>query len=271
MSTSKISLSTSNYVRVNVGYGPIIIEANEGEVRVAVTPNQPALSNSAYHRVTDRQRFEVTPDENVWVLANTSVQKAVSNATTVSAVSGEAASGEKGALGTVNESLTVGTTASGSQIQNLSGSTTLSVATNPIATGQKATSNATSLTVGSALATIGEVLKDFAGTTSLTISHALTSVGEILKDFTGTASNSHASSTTTQGTKSVAGITALTAVLSDTASGVGSVDSKSGSTSLAVSSSPTSSGTKGGVGATSITPPTGGNGGIIKLVSTVFG
>lgn len=59
MATSRISLDQSQYVRVNFGLNPIIIEANEGEVRVVVTENQPAISNPAFHRVTDRQRLEL--------------------------------------------------------------------------------------------------------------------------------------------------------------------------------------------------------------------
>lgn len=78
MATSKISLDTTQYVRVNFDLNPLIIEANEGEIRVVMTENQPAINNSAYHRVTDRQRLVLdSPDTNVWVLATTTAQKAV--------------------------------------------------------------------------------------------------------------------------------------------------------------------------------------------------
>lgn len=78
MATSRISLDQSQYVRVNFGLNPLIIEANEGEIRVAVTENQPAVSNVAYHRVTDRNRLIIeSPDTNVWVLATSGAQKAV--------------------------------------------------------------------------------------------------------------------------------------------------------------------------------------------------
>lgn len=78
MATSRIALDTTQYVRINFGLKPLIIEANEGEIRVAVTQNQPALTNKAYHRVTDRNRLELNSiDANVWALANTTSQKAV--------------------------------------------------------------------------------------------------------------------------------------------------------------------------------------------------
>lgn len=78
MATSRIALDTARYVRVNFAYNPIIIEANEGEIRVVVTDSEPALSNTAFHRVTDRSRLVLDrPDKNVWVLAQTASQKAV--------------------------------------------------------------------------------------------------------------------------------------------------------------------------------------------------
>lgn len=78
MATSRVSLSTSEYVRVNFGLNPITIEAAEGQVHVAVTTNQPSLNNKAFHRVSDRARLHFEhPDANVWVLATTGVQKCV--------------------------------------------------------------------------------------------------------------------------------------------------------------------------------------------------
>lgn len=78
MATSRIALDTTQYVRVNFGFNPMVIEANEGEIRVAVTENQPAVTNLAFHRVTDRQRLELdSVDANVWVLALSKNQKAV--------------------------------------------------------------------------------------------------------------------------------------------------------------------------------------------------
>lgn len=78
MATSRIALDTTQYVRVNFGLNPMIIEAAEGEVKVAVTTNQPSLTNKAFHRVSDRARLVLDrPDAHVWVLATTPSQKAV--------------------------------------------------------------------------------------------------------------------------------------------------------------------------------------------------
>ncbi len=77
MATSRISLDPTQYVRVNFGLNPIIVEASEGEVKVVITENQPALTNKAFHRVDNRARLSVTPDANVWVLATSEVQKCV--------------------------------------------------------------------------------------------------------------------------------------------------------------------------------------------------
>lgn len=78
MATSRISLDKTQYVRVNFGLNPIIIEAAEGVVHVTVTENQPALSNTAFHRVTDKQPLVIErPDSNIWVLATSLAQKAV--------------------------------------------------------------------------------------------------------------------------------------------------------------------------------------------------
>jgi hypothetical protein len=57
----------------------LIIEAAEGVVHVAVTENQPALTNKAFHRLSDKHpplQIE-RPDTNTWVLATTASQKAV--------------------------------------------------------------------------------------------------------------------------------------------------------------------------------------------------
>src|SRR5210317_1313537 len=78
MATSRIALDTTQYVRINFGLNPMTIEANEGEIRICVTDNQPALSNQAFHRVTDRNRLVLdSVDSNIWALALTASQKAV--------------------------------------------------------------------------------------------------------------------------------------------------------------------------------------------------
>ena len=68
MSTSTIALSVNEYVKVNQGLNRLVIEAREGEIRVAVTHNQPAPSNKAYHRVIDGEKLELVDiDHDVWV------------------------------------------------------------------------------------------------------------------------------------------------------------------------------------------------------------
>lgn len=78
MATSRIALDPTQYVRINFGLSHLLVEANEGEIKVVVTENQPAITNGAFHRVTDRLRLELTaPDANTWALATTTSQKAV--------------------------------------------------------------------------------------------------------------------------------------------------------------------------------------------------
>lgn len=78
MATSRVTLDKTQYVRVNFGLNPIVVEASEGVVHVAITENQPALNNKAFHRVSDlHPPLHLIPDSNVWVLATSDVQKAV--------------------------------------------------------------------------------------------------------------------------------------------------------------------------------------------------
>lgn len=78
MATSKINLSTTQYVRINVGYGQLIVEALAGDVHIAITPNKPAVTNKAFHKLTDRQRITFDRlDTNVWALAKNSGSHAV--------------------------------------------------------------------------------------------------------------------------------------------------------------------------------------------------
>lgn len=69
METTEIQVSLTEYIQVNTGLGPITIEPNEREVRVAVSETQPALSNTAYHRISAKNRIQFTkPSTNTWVL-----------------------------------------------------------------------------------------------------------------------------------------------------------------------------------------------------------
>lgn len=78
MSTSTIALSINQYVKVNQGLNRLVVEAREGEIRVAVTHNQPAPSNKAYHRIIDGEKLELVDiDHDVWVYTAFSGAKAV--------------------------------------------------------------------------------------------------------------------------------------------------------------------------------------------------
>ncbi len=73
MATSKINLSTTQYVRINVGYGQLIVEALAGDVHIVLNDTQPAVKNTAFHKLTDRQRLKLDKlDTNVWALAKNS-------------------------------------------------------------------------------------------------------------------------------------------------------------------------------------------------------
>ena len=78
MSTSKVLLSTTDYVRVNFALNPIVIEVSEGVVKVCMTVNKPSLSNTAFHYMREDQRLVFdNPDSNIWILATSAIQKCV--------------------------------------------------------------------------------------------------------------------------------------------------------------------------------------------------
>lgn len=71
MSTVSVSLDPSQYVRVNIGKNPILIQSFRDSVRVAFSESQPAKSNTAFHLLTPDHpplRWDAT-DINVWALA----------------------------------------------------------------------------------------------------------------------------------------------------------------------------------------------------------
>jgi hypothetical protein len=71
MATSIVSLDTTQYVRVNVGYKTLILQALRDSVRIAVSEAQPASSNTAFHTLggEDAPLHLDVVDTNVWVLA----------------------------------------------------------------------------------------------------------------------------------------------------------------------------------------------------------
>ena len=83
MPTNRVNLSTTNYVRINIGYGPLIVESLTGDIHVALSETKPAVTNIAFHKLTDRNRLTFDRlDTNVWVLGkNTGAQAVVTEVT----------------------------------------------------------------------------------------------------------------------------------------------------------------------------------------------
>lgn len=78
MATSKINLSRTAYVQINTGYGQLIIESITGDVHIVLNTTQPAVTNTAFHKLTDRQRLVFDRlDTNVWALAKNEGSHAV--------------------------------------------------------------------------------------------------------------------------------------------------------------------------------------------------
>ena len=78
MATNRINLNTHQYVRINNGYGQLIIEALAGDIHIVINELQPAIGNDAYHKLTDRQRLTLDKlDTNVWALGKNEGSRAV--------------------------------------------------------------------------------------------------------------------------------------------------------------------------------------------------
>lgn len=73
MSTSEAVLNVDAYVRVNLGYNPITLQAHRDLVRIVFTADKPAKTNTAFHALTsDGPPLQmVSNDTNVWALATT--------------------------------------------------------------------------------------------------------------------------------------------------------------------------------------------------------
>lgn len=73
MATSSVALDTTQYVRVNIGYTTMILQAHNDSVRVVLSTVQPAKSNIAFHTLGggDAPLPVDVIDVNVWVLAMT--------------------------------------------------------------------------------------------------------------------------------------------------------------------------------------------------------
>lgn len=73
MATSSVVLDITQYVRVNVGYTSMILQAHNDSVRVVVSDAKPALSNTAFHTLGGGDApLSIDPvDINVWAIAVT--------------------------------------------------------------------------------------------------------------------------------------------------------------------------------------------------------
>ena len=71
MATSSVVLDITQYVRVNIGYTTMILQAHNDSVRVVLSTAQPAKSNKAFHTLGggDAPLPVDVIDVNVWVLA----------------------------------------------------------------------------------------------------------------------------------------------------------------------------------------------------------
>ena len=71
MATSFVTLDTTQYVRINVAYTAMILQAHRDAVRIVMSDAQPALTNTAFHSLggeNEPLHIDVV-DVNIWVLA----------------------------------------------------------------------------------------------------------------------------------------------------------------------------------------------------------
>lgn len=71
MATSKVNLSTTEYVRINIGLYPLVLQAHRDSVRVVVSNAKPSKQSSAFIMLDggDPPLNLGTISENVWALA----------------------------------------------------------------------------------------------------------------------------------------------------------------------------------------------------------
>ena len=73
MATGSVVLDTTQYVRVNAGLNPLVLQAHRDTVRVAFNDVRPAVADTAFHQFSGADPIHSVPalDTNVWVLAMT--------------------------------------------------------------------------------------------------------------------------------------------------------------------------------------------------------
>lgn len=71
MATSIANLDTNQYVRINQGLNPMILQSNRDQVRVALSDAKPAKGNTAFHQLIggDAPLYLRSVDTNVWALS----------------------------------------------------------------------------------------------------------------------------------------------------------------------------------------------------------
>jgi hypothetical protein len=73
MATAGVNISLQQYVRVNVGLNPILLQAHRDAVRVVLSDARPVRSNPTFHLLHGEApplKFD-SLDTNVWVLGTT--------------------------------------------------------------------------------------------------------------------------------------------------------------------------------------------------------
>lgn len=73
MPTGIANLDTTQYIRVNQGLNPMILQSNRDQVRVTLSDAKPVASNTAFHQLQggDAPMYLKSIDTNVWALAAT--------------------------------------------------------------------------------------------------------------------------------------------------------------------------------------------------------
>ena len=89
MATSVVGINTDQYVRVNVGLNPLVLQAPRDSVHVVLSDLQPAVGNPVFHLIggKDAPLKLDSIDTNVWALAMTDRSSLIVTETTMVPVS----------------------------------------------------------------------------------------------------------------------------------------------------------------------------------------
>lgn len=80
MVTSTVNINTTDYVRVNVGYRAMLLQAHRDQVRIVMSDVKPTRGNTAFHTLSggDDKLSVGHLDTNVWALAMTDTSRLTS-------------------------------------------------------------------------------------------------------------------------------------------------------------------------------------------------